>query len=341
MAYEARPYLLFLALRGYLTFDYAWLLAVDHLFVVNPAKVHGIDFGLERLVQEAVALGYSTIAAERSLRWAVCRIALHTGELDPSHLRQSHIDELLQAIRVFSERPDVTDFYASRERYRWLTTHAWGTQLHLLQAVLYHRHQVAEPPRRVMPRFAEPPPPLPTMQAVIDRWLAVRQLTDRPNTIQRLGLALRRFLIWIAKADPSVSSFTDVTRDHLLDYLAVLADEPTERTGQPLAPISRRGHISALSVFFRDITGWGWEEVPTRPLLTAADMPKLPKRVPRFIPTDELERLMAAVVALPCPYQRAALLVARWSGARQHEIMGFFAGIPEKVYSRISQPVSR
>ena len=29
---------------------------------------------------------------------------------------------------------------------------------------------------------------------------------------------------------------------------------------------------------------------------------------------------MTAVVSLPCPYQRAALLVARWSGARRGEI---------------------
>jgi len=31
--------------------------------------------------------------------------------------------------------------------------------------------------------------------------------------------------------------------------------------------------------------------------------------------------LMAAVVELPCPYQRAAILGARWSGARQNEII--------------------
>jgi hypothetical protein len=42
--------------------------------------------------------------------------------------------------------------------------------------------------------------------------------------------------------------------------------------------------------------------------------------VPRYIPEDELERLMTAIRALPCPYQRAALLIARWSGARRDEI---------------------
>jgi site-specific recombinase XerD len=50
------------------------------------------------------------------------------------------------------------------------------------------------------------------------------------------------------------------------------------------------------------------------------DLPKIPYRVPRFIPDDELERLMIAVRMLECPYQRGALLIARWSGARREEI---------------------
>jgi hypothetical protein len=46
----------------------------------------------------------------------------------------------------------------------------------------------------------------------------------------------------------------------------------------------------------------------------------MPERVPRYVPEDELARLMTAIRALPCPYQRTALLIARWSGARRDEI---------------------
>jgi Phage integrase family len=46
----------------------------------------------------------------------------------------------------------------------------------------------------------------------------------------------------------------------------------------------------------------------------------LPQRIPRYIPEHELDQLMPAIRALECPYQRAALLVARWSGARREEI---------------------
>ena len=46
----------------------------------------------------------------------------------------------------------------------------------------------------------------------------------------------------------------------------------------------------------------------------------MPQRVPRYIPEAEFSRLMEAIRALPCEYQRTALLVARWSGARRDEI---------------------
>ena len=69
-----------------------------------------------------------------------------------------------------------------------------------------------------------------------------------------------------------------------------------------------------------DVAAWEWSEVPGHPPLGAGDLPKMPRRVPRFIPDDELNRLMRAIRILPCLYQRAALLIARWSGARRGEI---------------------
>ena len=71
---------------------------------------------------------------------------------------------------------------------------------------------------------------------------------------------------------------------------------------------------------FHDATAWGWPDAPARPILGFRDLPKRPTRLPRFIPAEQLERLMAAVRRLECPYQRTALLVARWSGARRSEI---------------------
>lgn len=320
VSYDARSYILFLALSGYVCLDYQWLLAIDHLHVRDHAKRLGIDFGLDQLTREAINLGFNPIHALPASRWSVCRIALHRGRFDVSELRKEHTDELLQAIRAFGHRPDLNSYFASTESFRPLCRCSWIPHVHLLQVVLYHRGQTAALPRLGMPRGAESALPLPAMQAVVERWLKQRALTNRPNTILGFKVALRRFLNWIAEADPTISSFADVTRDHLLAYLEALATEPTPSTGQPLAPSSRRDRISILSVFFRDTTAWGWEEVPARPSLIASDLPKVPRPMPRFIPAHELARLMAVVAELKCPYQRAAILVARWSGARLNEI---------------------
>jgi integrase len=215
----------------------------------------------------------------------------------------AHIEELLQAVRQFGERPDIADFYGSTERYRESPSKAWITHLHQLQVVLFHRGQITEQPR-AMPSYAERPPTPPRMQAVVDRWLAVCGLTDRPATVCRLELTLRCFLAWLAETQPTVKSLAEVTRDHVLAYLTVLAETPNERTGRPLAVLSRRGRISTLARFFRDTAEWEWDEVPGRPLLGSSDVPKIPARVPRFIPAEELDRLMTAIARLDCPYQR-------------------------------------
>jgi len=69
-----------------------------------------------------------------------------------------------------------------------------------------------------------------------------------------------------------------------------------------------------------ETAAWDWDDVPARVLFTRGDIPKIPKPLPRFIPDHELAKLMTAVDQLSNPYQRAALIVARWSGARRDEI---------------------
>lgn len=78
--------------------------------------------------------------------------------------------------------------------------------------------------------------------------------------------------------------------------------------------------ITSLTQFVAETAAWQWDDVPGRVLFTRADHPPIPHSVPRFIPDHELVALMAAVDRLPDPDQRAALIVAQWSGARRDEI---------------------
>jgi integrase len=320
ICYRARHYLLFLALRGYIRLDYAWLLGTGRLHVDTFARQLGITLGIEDLIADAVRLGFDRGSAVQGMQWCVGRIALHTSLLDVSQFRMAHLEELLEAIRRFGQRPDLPQFYTSPERYRASPSKHWITQVNQLQTVLFHRGQLPHEPRKQMPTYLVRPPLSRTMQTVVDKWLAARRLTDRPATVVRLERAIRGFSSWLCAHEPGIRSFAEVDREHVLRYLTVLAHEPTARTGRPLCLTSRASHISALAMFFRQTAAWNFPAVPGRPLLGPGDMPRRPIRVPRFIPDEELTRLMVAIKELTCPYQRAALLVARWSGARRGEI---------------------
>jgi integrase len=320
VSYRARHYLLFLALHSDVRLDYPWLLGVGHLYVDTAAKQLGIPLGIEPLVAEAVRLGFHRASALEGIRWCVGRLAVHTGIREVSQFRMEHLTELLEAIRRFGDREDLPSFYTSRARYRTSPSKSWITQLNQLHTVLFHRGQSAQEPRKQMPAYLVRPPLSPQMQAVVDRWLATRRLTDRPATVARLDRALRYFSSWLGTHASSITSFAQVDRTQVLRYLTTLTDAPLERTGRPMAINSRAGHISALAMFFRQTAAWTYPDVPGHPLLGPGDMPRRPYRIPRFIPEADLLRLMAAVKGLTCPYQRAALLVARWSGARRGEI---------------------
>jgi integrase len=132
--------------------------------------------------------------------------------------------------------------------------------------------------------------------------------------------AFRYLLRWLATTCPEVTSLDQLTREHLETYLGWLHDYLNPRSGQPLAVQTRYTYLSPLLQFFRETSDWGWDGVPARRLLSRSDLPKLPVRLPRYIPRDQLDPLMAAVEQLPDPYQRTALLLLRWSGARRGEI---------------------
>ncbi|MEV1005703.1 site-specific integrase [Nonomuraea sp. NPDC050202] len=320
VSFNARPYLVFLGLRGYLTFDYAWSFGTGQIRVDDAAAGMGLDLGTSKLIEEAVALGYNANSARQAMRWTVGRIALHTGIHHASEITDGHIAEALEAIRLFSERDDLHHFYPSAQNFLGNAAKQWITHLHQLQVVLFHRGQVATQPRKLMPSW-KPPLVLPSrMQAVADKWLAARRLTDAPATVEKLEIAVRRFGEWLAEHDAGIVSFADVTRDHCLGWIESLAEAATEKTGRPLGAVTRIQRISGLSQMFRDTAAWEYDDVPGYAPITARDAPKLPQRIPRFIPDHELDLLMPVINDISCPFQRAALLIARWSGARRDEI---------------------
>jgi integrase len=231
-----------------------------------------------------------------------------------------HVLEVLESVRLFSERADLHYFYPSLELYRANASKQWITHLHQLQVVLFHRGQVATQPRKRMPSWKPPMAMPPRMLAVAQKWLAARRLIDAPSTVDKLELAVRVFGDWLGDNHPEIVTFADVTREHVLAWIKHITETPAASTGRPLGVVSRIQRISGLSQFLRDTAAWQYDDVPGYTLIGPGDAPKSTQRVPRFIPDHELDLLMPVINEIACPFQRAALLVARWSGARRDEI---------------------
>ncbi len=315
----ARPYLYYLALRGEVSFDREWIIAAGCHVLTQELLPPAVFAFIRESADAAVRLGYGRKSVTGKLSRALKALYLHRPATGLTEAGEADINELERAVAAFGERPDVAIFFTSAEAYsRWAKSYRQA--VYALRVVLYHRGQLPSPPERTAAR-PKRQSLRPRMEALLERYLWARQVQHaRPATVAKIGGDVRRFISWLARAHPEVESFGEVTREQVLDYAASLDAAPSPQSGKPLMIESKITRLSSLSVFFQDATAWGWEEAPRRPLLGARDLPKRPKRIPRYIPADQLERLMPAVRQLRCPYQRSALLVARWSGARRGEI---------------------
>ncbi len=315
----ARPYLYHLALGGKVSFDWDWIIAVNCHVLSSELLPLTVTKLIEELVNEAVRLGYK----RRSVTYKLSRLtkALYLNRLATgvTQINEADIAALEEAIVVFGQRSDVETFFDSTEAYERVAR-GYRQAIYSLRVVLYHRGEIAAPPDRTASR-PKRVSPRPRMDALLERYLWARRVQyTRPATITKVGCDVRLFIKWISSEHPEVDSFADVTREHVLAFAASLETTASSRSGKPLTIESKITRLSSLSVFFQDTTAWGWEEAPMRPLLGARDLPKRPKRIPRYIPADQLSKLLPAVRRLACPYQPAALIIARWSGARRGEI---------------------
>jgi integrase len=159
------------------------------------------------------------------------------------------------------------------------------------------------------------------MGALLERYVSARQaLHTRRETIAKIRCNVHCFIGWLAHERPEIPAFAQVAREDVLAYAASREHTISRQTGKPLLLESRITRLSDLVVFLQDTTSWGWEEAPSRPLLGARDLPKRVRRIRPLHSGGPARPAHGAVRVLPCPYQRTALLVARWSGARRGEI---------------------
>lgn len=203
---------------------------------MRPPRPLGQGLLLQELRVSAVGeqLGYRAQTVKRAAQWALSRIMLHTGVPNVSAASIDELVGLADAIDRFGAHP-------ARERFHgddasWASKlRNWGSQLFLLQLLLFHTGQLPELPREPIPlsaRRAELPP---KVAAMLNRYLTARRQLDRPGTIQNIEAGLRRFTNWLVDTRPEITSFLEVTREDCTAFAVWLDQQRHHRTGQPYA----------------------------------------------------------------------------------------------------------
>ena len=337
-SYDAGSYLIYLSMSHRMPLDADWVMSrnFDSLLSHLVAPALGVDLELfDALGQRQRQLGYRH--GRSLLTWSITRLLLWRGDPDITVIDYGDLTAFGEEIRRWCALPEAPLIRAghvhSTRRIHDpavlapLFEKQCLTRLHGLHVLLFNTGQILREPMHglrgdlIWKQQPVPPGTPPAIAAPIDRWLSGRlQTTDRAESVRGARDAFRYLLAWLAANHPGITSLTELTREHIEAYLAHLHDRINPRTGKPLAARTRYSYISPLLGFFREASQWGWDDVPPRPLLGRSDLPKLPARLPRFIPRDELDRLMKSIEGLENLYQRTALLLMRWSGARKGEV---------------------
>ena len=321
--YAARPYLLYLGFSGRLELDWGWILAITTLRArtISDTLQLPLSRDVDALLANQQRLGMSMSNARHHLLWTIPRLLLRHNMTDMRQLSVSHFEDMRLAVHRLPDIPGIAevlggDAVVAKSRLDWLSC------VYTAGVAMYHAGMIEELPKRNRHRLIQPVSTKKKIAALMDRYLAERQIIDRPATMQARRYALRRLSEWVAAARPEVTTLDQLTRDDLVEFMGWMKNL-RKRKGDVGAPVSHdyvRGVLYNVAFFFHYIAAAEWDGVPMRPPIHSRDVPKPIHRLPRSIPPAELEPLLDAIRDLECPYQRCALLVARWSGARREEI---------------------
>ena len=146
----------------------------------------------------------------------------------------------------------------------------------------------------------------------------------RPSSVSGLCDALVVFGEYLGERHPQLTSLRQLERGHVEGFLAVNATRRWRgRLARDRQVAPTVAHATVLSVrnFLDDITAWGWAERPARQLIFPADVPRLPRPLPRALSPRDDTALMCAVAALEDPFARCGLTVLRGAGLRLGELL--------------------
>lgn len=254
------------------------------------------------------------------------------------HWTRSVIDQFVPAVVAWSSTPidglagdhldafeaaftDVTSASAT-------TRKQWHGRLFGLRQLLFECGQIAVPPRRGI-TAATIDDKLACVAAVeirvaMARYVRARSAVLSTSSIDGLINDLIPFATFLGEHHRELRRLAQLERHHIEEFLV------WNRTRHWRGRVARDQSVSAsvahstvltLRNFLDDITLWGWAERPTRRLVFASDVPRLPRPLPRALAPDVDAAIMDAVAALDDPFARAAIMLLRRAGLRLGECL--------------------
>jgi len=312
---RARTLLTFLMLHRELRPGYDYLLDITLLPLWRELPASPMHDDLERVRTTTEALGFTAEVSKGAAGMIAARLLIQTGQ-PLVGLTDQHISDFAAALHERHERTGRDPNHYSRALFS-------------IRSVLYHLGMLSRPPTRRAVTDAESFDQRLLRFGVTDRirptfvtYLQRLQATLSPATVSGRATHLGQFGQHLAHVDPSLPSIADLDRRrHIETYLTAIRTATRQADGAPIATEHRRGRVIALHCFLNDIGQWGWPEAPPRRLIFPRDTPRRPVPLPRYLPAEADQRLVAALERSPDTLQANALLLARATGLRLGELL--------------------
>jgi integrase len=304
-------FLSFLMVHGQLRPGYDYLVARKLSSFWRDIMGTPLEADMVRFREAAQNIGYTATVSLRVASQSVGRLLIQTGRrLDG--LTLDDFDDLVTACR-------------ERER---TTAEGWKhyrSALNAAHRVLFHLGIIGAPPphwqgpKTLEERMAGVRP---VLRPAFVTYLERKAATCHAKTVTGMATRLAHFGRFLGEIDEGVASLAQLDRRrHIEPYLNALTTTVNSKNGALITRADQARRVLAVSSFLSDVTDWGWKDAPQRRLVFSADVPRLPKPLPRYLPVDVDRRLGEALERSEFRLAADALLLQRACGLRIGELL--------------------
>ncbi|CAG0927576.1 Tyrosine recombinase XerD [Thermoflexales bacterium] len=167
-----------------------------------------------------------------------------------------------------------------------------------------------------------------SLHAYLDQFLTALAHEDgyARNTVAAYRNDLNQLIEFLARREPPVASWADVTASDLGSFVDSLRSlKIAKRSGEekPVAPSTIARKVAALKSFFNYLA---LKNIVTLDPSVGLEAPRVAKRTPKTMSSEEVERLLAAPGPSPSPKtlrDRALLELLYSTGVRVSELVSF------------------